>query len=126
MLKLTYTENGFCLERLTLPLEDWVTTRVLLSLRAGTAICVEPSTASFLLPIDLPNLEDLAKLEEENGDIIALSPCDAEYLEVSLNGTWISGDSDSEEGIFVCLMSDRAEFFLDKLWQESQNYAYRV
>ncbi|MGK7875107.1 MAG: alr0857 family protein [Xenococcaceae cyanobacterium] len=124
MLKLTYTENGFRLEHLAQSLEDWVKTRVLLALRAGTSLCVEPSTASFLLPADLPLLVDLETVVQgENGEIIELSPCDAEYVEVSLQGTWLVSNPDSEEGIFACAMSDRAEFFLYKLWQEAQTAA---
>jgi hypothetical protein len=121
MLKLTYTENGFNLEHLTQSLEEWVTARVILALRSGTGFYVEPSTAAFLLPVDLPYLSDLAKLiQKENGDSIELSFCDGEYVEVILQGTWLASAPDSEEGIFVTLMSDRTEFFLYKLWQDAQ------
>ena len=37
MLKLTYTENSFQLERLAQFVEDWVTARVILSLRVWLA-----------------------------------------------------------------------------------------
>jgi len=50
MLKLTYTENSFYLERLAGSLEEWVTARVMLALRAASSLWVESSTASFLLP----------------------------------------------------------------------------
>jgi hypothetical protein len=56
MLKLTYTETGFRLERLAQSLEEWVQGRVILALRVGQSLLVEPSTASFLLPVDLPGL----------------------------------------------------------------------
>lgn len=120
MLKLIYTENGFYLERLAQSPQEWITARVLLCLRAVTSICIEPSTASFLLPADLPKLSQLKALQQENPEIIALSPCDAEEVEVSLQGTWIGSDSESEEGIFVCATSDRAEAFLYQFWQEAQ------
>ncbi len=120
MLKLTYTENGFHLERLTQSLEDWVKARVILCLRAATSFYVEPSTASFLLPVNLPALADLEALERENAEIMAISPCDAECVEVSLQGTWLSSNLDSEEGIFTCSLSDRAEFLLYQLWLEAQ------
>lgn len=124
MLKLTYTDNSFRLEHLTPSLEDWVTNRVILALRSATSLCLEPSTASFLLPADLPHLADLAKVvEQDNGDIIELSPCDPEYIEVILQGTWLVSAPGSEEGIFVCTMVEKAEFFLYKLWQESQTIA---
>lgn len=119
MLKLTYTENGFYLERLAQPLEEWVTARVILALRAGTSLCVEPSTASFLLPADMPQLRHLER-QGEGEDAIALSVCDAEYVEVSLQGTWMTSKSDGVEGVFVTSMSYIIEFFLLKLWEESQ------
>lgn len=119
MLKLTYTENGFYLEHLAQSLEEWVMARVMLALRAGTSLCVEPSTASFLLPANLPQLRHLER-QQEGEDAIALSRCDAEYIEVCLKGTWITSDSGGAEGIFVTAMSYPVEFFLLKLWEESQ------
>lgn len=121
MLKLTYTENGFYLERLAQSVEEWVSTRVLLALRAGTSLYVEPSTASFLLPADLPQLVRFETVvEQENPDAVTLSLCDADCVEISLNGTWLVSDPESEEGIFTCTMSDRAEFYLFKLWEKAQ------
>lgn len=121
MLKLTYTENGFYLECLAQSLEEWVALRVLLALRAGTRISVEPSTASFLLPAELPGIEQLVlEAQREDSEIISLCTCDAEYVEVSLRGNWISSDSESGEGVFVVALSERTEFFLHKLWQEAQ------
>ena len=119
MLKLTYTENGFYLERLAQPIEDWVGARVILALRAGTSLCVEPSTASFLLPANLPQLRHLER-QQEGEDAIALSLCDAEYVEVSLQGSWMTSNTDGAEGVFVTSMSYTVEFFLIKLWEESQ------
>ena len=119
MLKLTYTENGFYLERLAQPLEEWVTARVILALRAGTNLCVEPSTASFLLPANIPQLRHLER-HQEGEDAIALSLCDAEYIEVSLKGTWMTSDIDGAEGVFVTSLNYAVEFFLIKLWEESQ------
>ena len=119
MLKLTYTDNGFYLERLAQPLEEWVTARVILALRAGTNLCVEPSTASFLLPVGMPQLRHLER-HQEGEDAIALSICDAEYIEVSLKGTWMTSDIDGAEGVFVTSLNYAVEFFLIKLWEESQ------
>src|SRR3712207_4438695 len=104
MLKLTYTENGFYMERLAQSLEDWVTARVILALRAGTNLCVESSTASFLLPADMPQLRHLER-QQEGEDAIALTICDAEYIEVSLQGTWMTSDIDGAEGVFVTSMN---------------------
>ncbi len=121
MLKLTYTERSFYLECLSLSLEEWVAQRVVLALRVGQSICVEPSTASFLLPVDLPGVEKLkAEVERDGSEIMELSTCDAEYLEVTLRGSWLSDGSEEAVGVFVTKMSDRTEFFLHKIWQEAQ------
>lgn len=121
MLKLTYTESSFYLECLTLSLEEWVAQRVILALRVGQSFCIEPSTASFLLPVDLPGVEVLkAEVKKDDREIIALSACDAEYMEVTLRGSWLLDSSKDAVGVFFTTMSDRAEFFLHKLWQEAQ------
>jgi hypothetical protein len=121
MLKLTYIETGFYLERLAQSLEEWVFSRVMLSLGVGQRLLVEPSTASFLLPADLPGQPLLqAAAELERTEAIALCVCDAESIEVSLRGTWLAVDGESAEGVFVAAMSDRTELFLFKLWQEAQ------
>ncbi len=125
MLKLTYTENGFHLERLPHSLEEWVTTRVLLALRSGTSLGIEPSTASFLLPGNIPYLTRLEELiDEENTLAVELSRCDAEAIEVSLQGTWIVFGEETDEGIFVCALSDRVESFLYEVWKESEFGVY--
>ncbi|MDZ8189202.1 MAG: hypothetical protein RMX96_30730 [Nostoc sp. ChiSLP02] len=121
MLKLTYTESSFYLEFLTQSLEEWVAQRVILALRVGHTLSVEPSTASFLLPVDLPEVEVLkAEVRRDDREIIALCVCDSEYVEVTLRGSWLSDPCEDAAGVFVTTMSDRAEFFLHKLWQEAQ------
>jgi hypothetical protein len=124
MLRLSYTETSFHLEVLTQSLEEWVAQRVILALRVGQSLCVQPSTASFLLPADLPGVEALkAFLKRDDREIMALSVCDAEYIEVTLRGSWISNSSDDAVGVFVTTMSDPTEFFLHKLYQEAQKSA---
>lgn len=124
MLKLTYTESSFYMECLAQSLEEWVAQRVILALRVGQCLCVEPSTASFLLPVDLPGVEVLrAAVVREDSEIIALCSCDSDYIEVSLRGSWLSDGSEDADGVFVTAMSDRSEFFLHKLWQQAQQRA---
>lgn len=121
MLKLTYIETGFYLEYIAKSLEEWVQGRVILALRVGECLCIEPSTASFLLPADLPGVDTLAvEVRRQAPESITLSVCDAEYIEVAIKGTWVSSDTDSNEGVFVAVMSHSIEFFLLKLWQDAQ------
>lgn len=120
MLKLTYTETSFYLELLASSLEEWVAQRVLL-VRIGEIICVEPSTASFLVPADLLELNLLkAEVQRQKSDALTLCAGDAEYVEVSLKGTWLASNPESAEGVFVATLSPSIEFFLFKLWQEAQ------
>lgn len=124
MLKLTYMETGFHLEYLTQSLEEWVQSRVILALRVCQPLCVEPSTASFLLPIDLLGLERLqTELKRDDREILSLCVCDPECVEVTLRGAWLSDGSEDGNGLFVTAISDRTELFLHKLWLETQSCA---
>ena len=118
MLKITYTENGFYLERLTDSLETWLANRLLVCLRATASVYVEPSTASLLLPIDLPYFGDIEALEDHSNNILELNVCDDDSAEVSLQGIWVTTEENSEEGIFVCHLDERTEFFLHQSWKE--------
>ena len=125
MLKLTYTENSFYLELLTESVEEWIQARVILTLRIGQSLCVEPSTATFLLPINLPGLAQLHTQVEQldNREVIELYACDTEFLEVSLRGYWLSVNAQSISGGFVTTMSNKTESFLHKLWLEARKSA---
>ena len=115
MLKLTYTDNNFYLERLSESLTDWLTVRILLYLRAAESICVKPSVASFSIVADLAHWKDLIALQADNK--IQVNLCDAEYMEVSLEGIWVTSEEQTNEGVFVCILSKQAEILLDRLWQ---------
>ncbi len=119
MLKLTYTETDFSIERLTETLESWVSARVVLALRLGQGCTVGPSTASFLLPAHMPGLRSL-KAEVERMGFLEWEACDAEHVEISLRGTWLSSDLEATEGVFVTTVSDAVERLLLEMWQEAQ------
>lgn len=125
MLKLTYTENSFYLELLNQSVEEWIQARVLLTLRVGQSLCVEPSTATFLLPVDLPGLPRLrAEIERDNNrEFIEVCVCDTEYVEVSLRGYWLSVSTQSMSGGFVMAMNHSTECFLHALWLEARKSA---
>lgn len=119
MLKITYLENGLYLECLQETLEDWIELRVVLALRMGQRLLIERSTASVLLPLNLikqSGLELIARREEA----ILLDRSDADYLEVSLQGTWVSSGDHETEGVFVAMLNPATEQLLVRLWQASQ------
>jgi hypothetical protein len=114
MLKLTYYENSFNLEFLDQNLENWVTTRVLLALRFGTNIYIEHSTASFVVSAIALNRVK-AEITDKS---IEICPCDAEFVEITLKGTWLTSDSTLQNGIFVLSLSKSMELLLQDLWQQ--------
>ena len=118
MLKITYLEEGIYLEHLHESLEAWKATRILVSLRAGASIHTEASIACLIVPAYTPYLAGLVELEEKQ--LIDITPCDEEYLEIALSGIWVAQNKDSEEGVFVCELNHSSENFLFQLWQESQ------
>lgn len=121
MLKLTYTELGLHLERLSTPLELLVSQRVVLAMRTGRQLHLEPGRASFLLPIDSPGLSHLEiTLRSNPGQSVTVTPVDAEFVEISVDGSWMAENTDAHEGMFITALSDRAEFFVHKLWQNTQ------
>lgn len=124
MLKLTYTETGFRLERLKISLELWVAQRVSMTLCAGQTLYIEPSKASFLMPAkdsELFRLEQL--LVAEHKPFISFSMVDNDYVEVSLKGSWIAERMDAHEGIFIAAFANQLEFCLHQLWQSTQAQA---
>ena len=121
MLKLNYTEVGLYMERVLTSLELTIAQRVVLAMRLGQSLSVEPGHASFLLPADIPELEQLeVALQRECSSIVSVIPVDNEFVEVSLSGSWIAENNEAHEGMFLTVLSDRVEFFIYKLWLMSE------
>ncbi len=129
MLKLNYTDFGLFMERTMTNPELLIAQRVLLAMRLGQTLHVEPGRASFLLPADIPELEVLeTALQREYGSAVTLIAVDEGFVEVGLTGSWIAEDKDAHEGMFLAVMSDslsetlreRTEFLIYKLWQMSE------
>lgn len=121
MLKLTYTDAGLHLERLAMPLEILVAQRVVLALRLGQPLQIEPSRAAFLLAAHAPGLSQLSMaLQREPNQTVAIAPVDADYVEISVQGSWLANGDAANEGIFITAFTDRSEFLLYKLWGFTQ------
>lgn len=121
MLKLTYTADGLYMERVAAPLDVLVAQRVVLALRAGQSLHVEPGRASFLLPSDAAGLGQLERmLQVEPTAQITVDPVDDEFVEVSVAGSWLAETVDAHEGSFITAFSDRTEFLIHTLWQVTQ------
>jgi hypothetical protein len=73
------------------------------------------------LPADVPDLSHLElALKHDRSQSITVVPVDDAFVEVSLQGSWIAEAADAHEGMFITAFSDRAEFFVYKLWQVTQ------
>jgi hypothetical protein len=121
MLKLNYTDVGLHMERTMTNPELLIAQRVLLAMRLGQTLHIEPGRASFLLPADIPQLKvpEMA-LNREYGSVVTLIAVDEEFVEVGLSGSWIAEDKDAHEGMFLTVMSEQIERFIYKLWQMSE------
>jgi hypothetical protein len=121
MLKLNYADVGLYMERTLTNPELLIAQQVLLAMRLGRSLNVEPGHASFLLPADIPELKVLKMtLNQEYGAVATLIAVDEGFVEVGLTGSWIAEDKDAHEGMFLTMMSDRNEFLIYKLWQMSE------
>jgi hypothetical protein len=122
MLKLIYTETDLHIEKLSASLEEWVSQRVLLALRVGNKISVEPTGASFGLSTSLagwPELEHL--IGREASEVVSLSVCDDELIEIGLEGYWLCQNPLSEEGVFVTHLPVIIENTLLAMWETFNN-----
>lgn len=124
MLKLTYTADGLFMEQVAAPLEMLVAQRVMLALRSGHSLYVEPGRASFLMAQATPELAHLqTELQAAGIPDVELTVVDADYLEISLHGHWIANHAAAAEGLFIVALPNRLEFFVHKLWRVMQAQA---
>jgi hypothetical protein len=119
MLKFTYTEADLYIKYLDQSLEEFITCRILLAMRLGLRLIIEPGTAAILLPSRVERV----LLEFVQDSAIDHCYCDADMLEVRVSGTWLAQDGNVPEGLFIVELSDRTERLLLKLWQESRSYS---
>ncbi|MBE9158665.1 hypothetical protein IQ265_17770 [Nodosilinea sp. LEGE 06152] len=116
MLKLTYSDADLLVEQLDLTVEAVVAQRSIVALRAGQPLVVQPGYGAFALPADLP---EVAMLKTIGQGAIDIAPCDINWLEVTLRGTWLADNALSAEGILVAELGFALERQLVALWQRS-------
>nr|WP_250565479.1 alr0857 family protein [Adonisia turfae] len=117
-MKLNYTDYGLFLEQVTASLDAVATQRVMLAVHVGEPLHLEPSRASFLLPVKLPGINQLEYLLRQNvTDVIDLASVDDEFVEVSLKGTWIANSANAESGTFITALTPESEMLIYELWR---------
>ncbi|MGF1499962.1 MAG: alr0857 family protein [Elainellaceae cyanobacterium] len=120
MLRLIYTETGLDLKVIDQPVEEWIALRRSLAHRTGHVFRSEACTASFLLPKHLRQMEVLRRwLECDRASGINLALADAEFMEVSLTGHWITSYPADAEGVFVAALHPRLEAVIAELWEKA-------
>ena len=118
MLKFTYTETGSFLEYVADLLEDLVAARADLTMRVGERLTVEPGAVSLLMSANLSGLEILRTIGARQGDLVCLSQVDADCVELSLQGTWLSHSVDGSAGVFLIDLGEPVERLILNLWRE--------
>jgi hypothetical protein len=123
MLKLFSTETSLHLEVLSTSLPDWIEQRQRLTTSIGKVLLILPGVATILLPDSLCQIDLISRyLQRQRIENVSVCRCDAEYIEVSLNGYWVYSDLDSTEadaieGTFITEFTNRCEAYLLQLWQ---------
>lgn len=121
MLKITYTSTGATLEHSCESLESILRRRVLLSLRVGEPLGLEPIAVSLLVGHSLPGLKALAgAIAQTPTQALALIQKSAAQVEMRLQGYWLAQQEKPGEGIFFANFDPTVEGYLVKIWQESQ------
>jgi hypothetical protein len=124
MLKLTYTSTGVTLERSVEPLETTLRRRVLLGLRIGEPLALEPTSISLLVSHSLPALRGLmTAISQTPTQTLQLIQKGAAQVEMQLQGYWLAQPHHPGEGIFYLNLEPILEGHLVQIWQSSHQDA---
>ena len=121
MLKLIYTEDGLILESVESTLETLVSQRLQIALAAAQPFYVESSTATLLLNLDSREFVQLQNvITQDKTKAIQASVLEGDCIEVTLKGTWVTNQADSESGIFLACLGQPSERLVQDYWKISE------
>ena len=121
MLKLIYTEDGLILESVESSLENLVSQRLQLALSAAQPFYVESSTATLLLNLDSREFVQLQNvIAQDETQAIQASVLEGDCIEVTLKGTWVTEQPDTESGIFLAILGKTSESLVQDYWTISE------
>jgi len=139
MLKLNYTDVGVHMEYVAASLETVMARHIVLSVRLGLLMHIEPSRASFLLPMHVMTPRVQRRLHHVDAECllnaravpnVSISRADSNFVEVSIAGLWIyeplsrnqsNGEIlSSDGGTFLSALGMQTECLLHELWTVSQ------
>jgi hypothetical protein len=121
MLKITYTSTGATLEHSCESLEMTIRRRVMLSLRVGEPLGLEPTSVSLLVNHSLPALKVLVSaIAQTPPHALQLIQRGAAQVEMQLQGYWLAQSKTPGEGVFFAHFDPALECHLVKIWRTSQ------
>jgi hypothetical protein len=121
MLKLIYTEDGLILESVNRTLNALISQRIKLSLATAQPFYMENSTATLLLNLDAGDFKALQQaIAQDQTQSIQASVLEGDCVEVTLTGTWLSQNPDSESGIFLAVLGHDSEILIQDYWKISE------
>lgn len=124
MLKLTYTSTGVTLERSVESLEVAVRRRMLLGLRMGQPLGMEPTSVSLMVNRSVPALKALiSAIASAPASTLRLVQKEAAQVEMQLQGYWLAQQEPLGEGVFMMNLDPTLEGHLVNIWQASQQDA---
>lgn len=124
MLKLTYTSTGVTLERSVESFEAAIRQRVLLGLRIGEPVGLEPTCISLLVSHSLPALKGLmGEISQTPTHALELIHKGTTQVEMRLQGYWLAQQGNPGVGIFFINTDPALENHLVKIWQSSHQDA---
>jgi hypothetical protein len=134
MLKLTYTSTGVILERSVEPLEVAVRRRIMLGLRMGQPLGMEPTSVSLMVNRSVPALKALIsavasapastlRLVQKEAAQVETQQVETQQVEMQLQGYWLAQQEPVGEGVFMMNLDPTLEGHLVNIWQASQQDA---
>jgi hypothetical protein len=125
MLKITYSDVEPFIEGVAQAVEAVVAQRSLVALRSGQPLWIQASHGSLPFPARGPGVNALVQAARRQG--LAVTVCDADWLEITLPGTWIADSPTSDHGILLVTgLEDALERQLLSLGQRRPDPALRV
>ncbi len=113
MLKIVYAAETITVTRLAKPLEKVVAQRAVLAVRLGQALHIQKGVATLLLPAGLVGVAALGKK-------LPICLVDEEAVELTLGGTWLSGEAEGQDGVFLAVLPTTIESLIVTLWQTAR------
>ncbi len=121
MLKITYTSTGATLEHSCESLEATIRRRVMLNLRVGEPLGLEPTSISLLVNHSVPALKALATaIAQSPTHALQIIQRGAAQVEMQLQGYWLAQPKNPGEGVFFANFDPTLECHLVKIWRTSQ------